>query len=125
MRDDMLEQKNDQLCRTRSMVEPYAPYIGALRVVDIDPVQDPRWERFVVNHPDGLIYHHPAWLSVLQREFGQGLACLACEDEAGSLHGILPLSWTRGLPLVPSVRTGRRLSSLPRTPVAGPLSLHD
>jgi CelD/BcsL family acetyltransferase involved in cellulose biosynthesis len=125
MRNDVLEPKNDLVRRTQSIVEPYVLNVGALRVVDIDPVQDPRWERFVANHPDGLIYHHPAWLTVLQKEFGQRLACLACEDEAGNLHGILPLSWTRGLPLVPNVRTGRRLSSLPRTPVAGPLSLHD
>jgi len=92
-----------------------------MRVIDID-AQDPRWDAFVNDHPAALIYHHPAWLHVLEREYGQDSICLACEDAAGAIHGILPLAWTKGLPLGPTVRTGRRLSSLPRTPVAGPLS---
>lgn len=117
----MLEP-DDQLRRSRSMIERD---VSPIRVVDINPLHDARWETFVANHPDGLIYHHPAWLTVLEREFGHRLACLACEDGAGNLQGILPLSWTKGLPLVSSARTGRRLSSLPRTPVAGPLSFHE
>src|SRR5258708_5023388 len=32
------------------------------------------------------------------------------------------MAWTSGVPLGSTARTGRRLSSLPRTPVAGPLS---
>jgi CelD/BcsL family acetyltransferase involved in cellulose biosynthesis len=98
---------------------------GPIRVVEIDPTQDSRWEAFVAAHPDGLIYHHPAWLTVLEQEFGNASPCLACEDEAGNLQGILPLAWTKGLPLAPGARTGRRLSSLPRTPVAGALALHE
>lgn len=100
--------------------------VSALRVVEVDALSDPRWEAFVATHPEGLIYHHPAWLHVLEREYGQKLLCLLCEDAAGVCRGILPLAYTRGLPFgTGGELTGRRLSSLPRTPVAGPLALDD
>ena len=89
------------------------------RIVTIDPNVDPRWAAFVAAHPDGLVYHHPAWLQVLERAYGYRPIGLACETEDGQLRGILPLFRTRG------VLTGPRLSSLPHTPVAGPLGLDD
>src|SRR5260370_38386897 len=95
-----------------------------MHIIEID-AQDPRWYAFVNDHPAAVIYHHPAWLQVLETEYGQDSLCLACEDAAGAISGILPLAWTKGLPVGPTVRTGRRLSSLPRTPVAGPLSTHE
>jgi hypothetical protein len=87
------------------------------RIIIIDPQVDARWTTFVADHPDGLVYHHPAWLQVLERAYGSRLVGLACESEDGRLRGILPLFRTRG------VLTGPRLSSLPHTPVAGPLAL--
>src|SRR5207249_12033826 len=50
------------------------------RVVDIDPFGDPRWVNLVVNHPDGKVYHHPAWLQAIHREYGRDIIGLACED---------------------------------------------
>lgn len=98
----------------------------SLRVLEVDPQVDPRWEAFVAAHPDGLIYHHPAWLQTLWREYGSELVALACEDEDGRFHGVLPLFRTRGLPFGRGGDLlGSRLSSLPRTPVAGPLALDD
>lgn len=98
--------------------------LGELRVVEVEPHADPRWEAFVAIHPDGLIYHHPAWLRVLKKEYGNRFVGLLCEDAAGLCRGILPLFYTRGLPLRKGGEvTGCRLSSLPRTPVAGPLAL--
>jgi CelD/BcsL family acetyltransferase involved in cellulose biosynthesis len=95
-----------------------------LRVVRLAE-RDPRWGAFVANHPEGLIYHHPAWLQVLKREYDRPSLCLACEDDEGQLRGVLPLLRTRGFPFAASAATARRLSSLPRTPVAGPLSTDD
>src|SRR5579863_3529907 len=95
-----------------------------LRVVEINPWEDSRWEAFVTGHPDGTIYHHPAWLKALEREYKQRAVFLACEDPDGNLLGILPLLYTRGLPLSGNrPLTGPRLSSLPRTPLAGPLTV--
>lgn len=99
---------------------------SALRVVEVNALTDPRWEAFVAAHPEGLIYHHPAWLRVLEREYGQKLLCLLCEDAAEVCRGIFALAYTRGLPFGKGGElAGRRLSSLPRTPVAGPLAEGD
>lgn len=94
----------------------------ALRVLETD-FRDHRWLEFVSSHPDALIYHHPGWLSALECEYDQKCVSLAYTDENGRFCAILPLFYTKGLPLqIGGLATGRRLSSLPRTPIAGPLS---
>ena len=89
---------------------------GRLRVDLVDPTADPRWAAFVATHPDGLAFHHPAWIATLADTFGYPPAHLACEDDQGRLHGVLPLVYRRGI-----IR-GRQLWSLPCTAVAGPLT---
>ena len=92
-----------------------------MRIVEIDFESDPRWDEFVTGHPDGLVYHHSRWLSALWHEYGKrsrsrtrtnscsfAVFCLSCTRRASQARG------RRGV---------RRLSSLPRTPVAGPLAL--
>lgn len=86
------------------------------RVIELDPQTDARWVAFVAAQRDGLIYHHPRWLRVIEEAYGHEPLCLACESSDGRLQGVLPLFRTRGL------LTGRCLSSLPHTPVAGPLA---
>lgn len=82
-----------------------------------------RWEAFIASHPDAVAYHHPTWLTALEREYGQKCVSLACEDSSGELRAVLPLFLTKGLPFgVGRHATGRRLSSLPRTPIAGPVA---
>ncbi len=95
---------------------------GGLRVVEIDPQSDPRWTAFVNGHPDGSVFHHPAWLQALTDPQRGKPICLACVDTSGQFRGILPLMETRGFWFNLGPRTlRRRLSSLPRTPYAGPL----
>src|SRR6266702_4053997 len=96
-----------------------AETVSPLQVIEIDARTDPRWEAFISTLPGSLIYHHPAWLEVLEEAFGYKPVNLACEDSSGQLQGILPLYYLRG------IFTGRRYSSLPRTPVAGPLAYND
>ena len=91
------------------------------RVVEVDPHSDLRWEAFITGHPQGSVYQHPGWLRVLELEYGRKTLNLACEDEAGEICAILPLLTTRGLPFSGG-QLGSRLSSLPRTPIAGPLA---
>jgi len=94
-----------------------------LRVVDLDFRTDPRWDEFVSSHPDGLVFHHSAWLRTLEREYGSLFLALACEDAGRRIQGVLPLAVTRGLPFgLGGAGTRRRLSSLPRTPLAGPVA---
>jgi hypothetical protein len=106
--------------------ESEVPVAGrSLRVVETD-FRDRRWVQFISAHPDALIYHHPGWLSALESEYGRECVSLACTDASGRFSAILPLFYTKGLPLnITGAATGRRLSSLPRTPVAGPLSLDE
>lgn len=89
---------------------------STLRVIEVNAQTDPRWEALVQVLPHSLIYHHPAWLQVLEEAYGYKPVNLACEDATGELRGILPLFYSRGL------LSGSRFSSLPRTPVAGPLA---
>src|SRR5207249_4521074 len=94
-----------------------------LRVVSVNLRTDTRWEAFLAGHPDAVIYQHPGWIRALEKEYGHECVALACEDPGGQLRGILPLMATCGLPWdLGGHRTRRRLSSLPRTPVAGPLA---
>lgn len=92
------------------------------RVVEID-FHDPRWLEFVSSHPDAFIFHHPKWLAAMEREYGRKCLALACVGEDEKVCGVLPLFYTRGIPI--KVGRGdltRRLSSLPRTPLCGPLA---
>jgi len=96
---------------------------GKLQVRLIDFRNDTRVIPFLSSHPSALIYHHPGWLNALQEESGQECWMLACECDDGSLCGIMPLAYTRGLPFnVANHQTKRRISSLPRTPFVGPIS---
>jgi len=97
---------------------------SALRVGVLDFQNDERVIPFLSANSSSLIYHHPAWLTALQEETGQQCFMLGCESDDGSLCGIMPLAYTRGLPFnIFSHQTKRRVSSLPRTPFVGPLSL--
>jgi len=99
---------------------------STLRAVEVNIYRDQRWSDFVCRHPRALIYHHPNWLAVLEREYGQRCVGLACEDEVGRLRAILPLFYSKGLPLRVGRRSTRaRYSSSPRTPVTGPLAVDD
>jgi hypothetical protein len=89
---------------------------SSLRVIEIDPQTDARWEALLAELPESHIYHHSGWLQVLQEAYGYRPVNLACEDAHGRLRGVFPLFYHRGL------LTGRRFTSLPRTPVGGPIA---
>lgn len=87
---------------------------ASLRIIQLNPRTDPRWEAFMTRFPNSVIYQHPAWLAVVEEAYGYTPMHLACEDGAGNLQGILPLFYRRGL------RSGKQCISPPL--VAGPLS---
>lgn len=108
----------EPFCRGESAIETDD---HTLAVVEID-VKDRRYGHFVASNPKALVFHHSGWLSSLQAEYDTGLVVLGCENRNGELVGVLPLLRTRGIPLrIGAQQTGRRFSSLPRTPLAGPL----
>ena len=90
--------------------------VAESRVIQIDPVADPRWDRFVSGHPLAGAYHLGAWAEVLATAYRFKPAYLALEGADRELRGALPLMHTRG------VVTGSRMRSLPVVPPAGPLA---
>ena len=96
---------------------------STLRTIKLDFRNDPRWDEFVSSHEGALIYHHSSWLIALEEEYGQKCVSLACVDSTDQVRALLPLFPTKGLPFALGRHaTGRRLSSLPRTPAAGLLA---
>jgi CelD/BcsL family acetyltransferase involved in cellulose biosynthesis len=103
-------------------LQPAAPAAGDLQVHEVDPTSDPRWDAFVRGDSRATAFHRSAWLGVLAEEYEQPHHHLLC-TEGGRVVGVLPLVQTRGVPLGLSGYLGSaRLSSLPRTPMAGPLA---
>ena len=41
-----------------------------MSVYQIDPLRDPRWQKFVDQHPDSSIFHTTGWLEALHRSYG-------------------------------------------------------
>jgi hypothetical protein len=85
-----------------------------------------KWDNFVASHPEGQIYFTTGWLKIIQQESGEKLIRLACVDDEENILGVMPLVTTKGFPLgMGGVTAAARLSSLPRTPIGGPLSVTD
>lgn len=82
---------------------------------------DARWDRYVAAHPAGSTHLQSGWLRALSREVRTPQIHLACEADGGRLLGVLPLVATRGMPFGGRL-ADRRWSSLPRTPIGGPLA---
>jgi hypothetical protein len=70
---------------------------SCLRVIEIDPQTDLRWEALVTSIPaiPSPVYH-PVWLKVLEEVYGYKSVHLACEDATGQVVGILPLFSQQG-----------------------------
>jgi Acetyltransferase (GNAT) domain len=94
-----------------------------LKVCEVGSDFDNKIEDFLLNSSSATFYHLPKWLKVLERESNQKGVKLICVDDNDKIVGYMPLLHTRGLPAgIGGVLASRRLSSLPRTPVAGPIS---
>lgn len=84
------------------------------QVIRVEPAGDPRWDDFILGHPEGRICGTSSWLAVLQEAYGYEPVPLAYEVD-GRIEGVLPLC------LIRSALTGRRLVSLPFSGPAGPI----
>ena len=83
----------------------------------INPIEDPRWDAFVENHPFGWICHLSAWKQVLEKSFphmkGYYLALL--DDTNNHIKAGMPVFEVK------SWLTGRRLVSIPFATLCDPL----
>ncbi len=81
----------------------------------IDPVNDSRWDRFVINHKYGSLFHSTAWCEVLKKTFSYQPSYLVLEED-GKITAGIPFM------IIDSWITGKRLISLPRTSYCDPLA---
>jgi CelD/BcsL family acetyltransferase involved in cellulose biosynthesis len=82
----------------------------------INPLDDERWDKFVSNHPFGVIYHHSSWMRVLSLTYRHlEPLCFVLEDENDNIRAALPCF------IVRSKLTGTRLVSLPFSSYSDPL----
>jgi hypothetical protein len=87
---------------------------------------DHEWCDFISGMSDATIYHHPAYLHVLEDETNQPVLRLVCRDKNAKIVGVYPLQYTVGLPFgLGGLLAVKRLSSLPRTPVGGPIAINN
>jgi hypothetical protein len=81
----------------------------------IDPIQDPRWARFINNHPRASVFHSLPWLEALRRTYRYEPIVYTTATQLEELkNGLL---FCR----VQSWLTGRRLVSLPFSDHCEPL----
>jgi len=80
-------------------------------------------ENYIKLHPGARFYHHPLYLKVLSLESQLPFKIIISRNDNGEINGIMNLLETRGLTLGPrAVISSKRISSLPRSSISGPLS---
>jgi CelD/BcsL family acetyltransferase involved in cellulose biosynthesis len=87
-----------------------------MRIEELDPIRDPRWQRLLLRHPRASIFHTPGWLEALRRTYGYEPAVLASCTSGGELAGGLVFC------RVKSPLTGCRAVSLPFSDHCEPLT---
>ena len=82
----------------------------------IDPIKDPRWDRFVMDHPFGWICHLSGWKQVLENSFNHMKGYyFALVDEKDDIKAGLPVFEVK------SWLTGKRLVNIPFASLCDPL----
>ncbi|HPQ42808.1 MAG TPA: GNAT family N-acetyltransferase [Syntrophales bacterium] len=83
----------------------------------IDPMQDPRWDTFVENHPFGWIVHLSGWKKVLESSFRhiKGHYLVLIDTASNNIQAALPIFEVRSRLL------GNRLVSIPFATLCDPL----
>lgn len=87
----------------------------ALTVQCVDPLEDPRWAKFVGWHPNASVFHSTAWLRALRHTYGYEPVALTTSALNGDLRGAVLFCSVR------SWLTGSRLVSLPFSDHCEPL----
>ena len=94
-----------------------------LRVIEAGNKYNLLWGKYLGENEYATVYHTLEWLDVIEKESGQNILKLICIDDNDNIVGIFPLQYTKGMPFrVGGVLASKRLSSLPRTPVGGPIA---
>jgi hypothetical protein len=85
----------------------------------VDPLKDGRWEAFVAREPGATVFHHRAYLDLLDRAHGYPLTACCLVDRSATIRAGVPLA------LVSRALRPPRLVSLPFTDRCGLLPVPD
>ncbi|HKV38293.1 MAG TPA: GNAT family N-acetyltransferase, partial [Blastocatellia bacterium] len=83
------------------------PLRGSRAIYQINPLTDPRWNRFLGRNPRASVFHSAPWLEALSRTYGYRPVAYTTSDAHSELGNALVFC------RVDSWLTGRRLVSLP------------
>jgi CelD/BcsL family acetyltransferase involved in cellulose biosynthesis len=86
-----------------------------MKLHQLDPTNDPRWEQFIERHPRASVFHTAGWLAALRRTYGYEPVVFTTSPPTGDLENGLVFC------RVNSWLTGRRLVSLPFSDHCEPL----
>src|SRR5208283_3509993 len=86
-----------------------------MRVYELNPLRDPRWNELVKRHPYGTVFHSLSWLEALSSTYGYDPVVITSSAPSEPL--------TNGLVFcrIDSWLTGRRFVSLPFSDHCEPL----
>lgn len=89
----------------------------ALKHQFIDPLKDPRWDKFVKNHPLGWVAHLSGWKQVIEKTFPhiKGYFLILVDEKSNEIKAGMPIYEVR------SILTGNRLVSIPFATLCDPL----
>jgi CelD/BcsL family acetyltransferase involved in cellulose biosynthesis len=87
----------------------------AMSIYEVDPLQDPRWERLVERHHLASVFHSTRWLRALRSTYGYQAVAVSTSPPEVELSNALLLC------RVESWITGRRYVSLPFSDHCDPL----
>jgi len=87
-----------------------------LTIITINPLNDKRWDDYILHHSQGTIFHHSCWARVLEDRYGTPPRYYASENSQGELNAIAPFF------LVPGAFWGHRLVCLPCSEYCFPLA---
>ncbi|MFO7445623.1 MAG: peptidoglycan bridge formation glycyltransferase FemA/FemB family protein [Ignavibacteriaceae bacterium] len=89
-----------------------------MAVYTINPIEDKRWYRFISENPKATIFHHPAWLTVLKKQYGFSVFALAVINGNDEITAGIPFCAVSGL-------FKKKWISLPFSDYSLPLFCHE
>jgi len=92
----------------------YDSELSAIRVHELEPGAEQRWDAFVATCPEATFFHRAGWKRVIEESLGHQTYFLYAEDAAGAIVGVLPLVSIR------SALFGRSLTSTAFCVYGGP-----
>src|SRR5271166_5341871 len=105
------EKPSERACRTAMRIELTSGV--SVKVNAFEESLSHAWDQYVLNHPEGTLFHLTAWKRVVERCFGFK-SCYLYAEEDGAICGVLPLF------LVSNFLQGKSLISIPFAVYGGP-----